>query len=180
MKQTIMLGVAALLSLGTTMAVQYTDSNPADVRLDANVNVLGFSNPLYNKSYTGNWDLLNEGYNPANETITSATATFKLNDANGFSESYTITIDGDTFKTGGSFSTTLLSTINVGGLIGADALVTLDETGKLSYTITANSGVFWLKNATLVADSQSVPDGGMTLAMLGMAFGGLGLMRRRL
>ena len=180
MKQTIMLGVAALLSLGTAMAVQYTDSNPADVRLDANVNVLGFSNPLYNKSYTGNWDLLNEGYNPANETITSATATFKLNDFNGGSESYTITIDADTFKTGGSFSAPLLSTINVGGLIGADALVTLDETGKLSYTITANSGVFWLKNATLVADSQSVPDGGMTLAMLGMAFGGLGLMRRRL
>ena len=105
MKQTAMLAVAAMLSLGSAMAAQYTDANPANVRLDENY-LSGF-NPLYNPSYTGGWDLLNEGYNPANETITSATATFKLNDANGGSESYTITIDGDAFAAGGSFSTSL-------------------------------------------------------------------------
>lgn len=180
MKQTAMLAVAAMLSLGSAMAAQYTDANPANVRLDANY-LSGF-NPLYNPSYTGGWDLLNEGYNPANETITSATATFKLNDANGGSESYTITIDGDAFAAGGSFSTSLFGTISVGGAIGVDALLTLDTTGLLSYTITATRGIFWLTEAKLVADATGraqpspigVPDGGATLALLG--FGLLGLL----
>lgn len=180
MKQIATLAVAALLSLGNAMAVQYIDTNPANVRLDANPTVFGFQNPLYNPSHTGQWDLLNEGYNPANETITSATATFKLADLNGGSESYSITIDGDAFASGGNlanFQFTILS-----GVVGVDALLTLDSTGLLSYTVSAARGVFWLKEAKLVANATDralpspigVPDGGATLALLG--FGMLGLL----
>ena len=175
-----------LLAGGSALAIQYIDTNPADTRLDANY-FYGL-NPLYNPSYTGGWDLLNEGYDPLTEQINSAVATFKLNDANGFSESYTITIDGNAFLTGGSFSTTLLGTISVGDSVGGTALVTLDATGLLSYTVTANSGVFWLKEATLTAeasgrpqtDPTTVPDGGASLALLGMGLIGLGALKRKL
>lgn len=189
-RKALCLALGAALWAGSAQAISFTDSNPADVRLDANsaLNVFGVwvPNPLYNPSYTGNWDLLNEGYDPATQQINSAVATFSLNDANGRSESYTITIDGDTFLSGGSFSTTTFGTIDFAGGVVGDALITLDSTGLLSYTVTATSGVFWLANAALTADVSAresnghVPDGGLTVAMLGIGLAGLGRIRRML
>jgi VPDSG-CTERM motif len=166
---------ALLASGGAASAIQYVDDNQANVWIN-----------ILNPSYTGSWDIAGEGYNPLSQQITSATATFALNDAFGGRESYTITIDGDTFLTGGSFSTPLFGSITLGDSISGTAFITLDTTGHLSYTVYRGSGEFWLVDATLTADtaprnndpSGSVPDGGMTLVMLGCGLLGLAGIRK--
>jgi hypothetical protein len=173
-KMLALVAAGVLLSGSSVLAIQYSDNNPADTRLDADY-LFGL-NPLYNPSYTGQWDLLSAGYNPITQRIDSAVATFLLNDANGGQESYSITIGGSAFLTGGSFTTTLLGTIGVGDPVTGSALITLDSTGLLNYTVTANSGVFWLANANLTAQASdrkplnpaNVPDGGATAGLLGL------------
>jgi hypothetical protein len=162
---------ALLVSGSVASAIQYVDDNGADTWINA-----------FNPSYTGSWDIASQGYNPLTEQVNSATATFALNDALGRDESYTITIDGNAFLSGGSFSTSFLGSISFGDPISGTAFVTLDSTGHLSYTIYRDSGEFWLVDATLVAEvgprtigsnGSDVPDGGMTVLMLGCGMLGL-------
>ncbi|MCC6821338.1 MAG: VPDSG-CTERM sorting domain-containing protein [Verrucomicrobia subdivision 3 bacterium] len=176
MKKILALAVgAALLGGSSAMAITYQDNNPADVWLNA-----------FNTSYSGQFTLA--GYNPGIETITSAVATFKLNDAFGGREGYNITVEANPFLSGGSFATSLFGTITVGSGITGNILGILDATGVLDYTITRTSGEFWLTNARLVAQAStrtgtnptSVPDGGTTLAMLGMGLVGVFGLRRKI
>lgn len=188
MKKILPLVCLALALTSRLSAVQYTDVNPADVRLDAYaggyvwlpfVGTTWVANGLYNPSYTGEWTLA--GYNPAAETIVSASASFLLWDLAG-SEQYSINF-ADIAIGGGSF-TWFLDTgdINLSG----NALVDLSADGSLFYTVTANSGQFWLKEASLVAQSaplppsQPVPDAGTTVSLLGASLVGLAGLRRKL
>lgn len=179
----------ALLSLTVALAgtasaapyATYTDVNPADVRLDAN----SFLNPFYNPSYTGNFTLA--GYNAALEEIVSANISFLLWDSIllGGSEAYAITlsIDNLAFQSGGSFTGFLSFNENIYGA----ALLNLSDTGALSYTVTATSGSFWLKEATIIAESalrvtgqpHSVPETSTTFALMGAALLGLAAVRRK-
>lgn len=158
--------LAASFSLAGSLAQagSYTDNNPANVWLNA-----------LNTSYTGTFDVANEGYNPAVETITSAEVEFLLWDLLG-SESYSIKFGPETFASGGSFYWFL----NLSGSVSGSAFGTLDATGILSYTVYRNSGEFWLKNARLDVETapRQVPDSGATLALLGIAMAAVAGARR--
>jgi hypothetical protein len=191
MKKLFFITCLALAATGRLSAVMYTDVNPADVRLDAvtgsyvYVPFRGYtwvSNPLYNPSYTGEWTL--GGYNPAEETIVSASASFVLWDLIG-SEQYSITF-ADIAIGGGSFSW-FLSTGDIA--LSGNALLDLAADGSLHYTVTAQAGQFWLKEASLTAysapilperDPQRVPDTGATLALLGASVAAIIGLRRKI
>jgi hypothetical protein len=70
-----------------------------------------------------------------------------------------------------------------GGLLSGEALYDLNEFGVLSYQIKWLSGdPFLLKTATLMAETSanaSVPDGGTTVGLLGLALLGLALASRK-
>jgi hypothetical protein len=158
---------AVILATRSAFAVTYSDNNPADVWLNA-----------FNPSYTGTFDLVGDGYNPATQQVYSAVATFTLWDG-VLSESWNLTLGGEAFLSGGSFS----SVINMGGGVFGSALVDLSTDGILSYTITRTSGEFWLTNASLVANAGpsgagSVPDGGQTSLLLASGLVALGALRR--
>jgi hypothetical protein len=188
MKKLLPLACLAIALTSRLFAVPYSDVNPANVRLDASpgsyvwlpfIGTTWVDNELYNPSYTGEWTLA--GYNPAAETIVSASASFLLWDLAG-SEQYSITF-ADIAIGGGSFAWFLdTGDINLSG----NALVDLSADGSLYYTVTANSGSFWLKEASLYAESaplpptQSVPDSGTTVALMGSALVGLVAFRRKL
>lgn len=171
MKSKVIALAAALLCASSASAVILTDNNPANVWLNG-----------LNPSYTGNFTL--SPYNPITQQVNSATVTFTLWDSIlfGGTESWTITLDGGAFGSNGSFS----GFFNFGGGVTGSALVTLSSTGALSYTVSRNSGEFWLKNALLEADvgargpgnGASVPDHGSTVLMLVGGLLALGALRR--
>ena len=69
----------------------------------------------------------------------------------------------------------------VSGQVFGSALVSLDSTGTLSYTIQRTAGDFWALGAKLMAEAgpRTVPDGGATLMLLGGALAGIEALRRR-
>jgi hypothetical protein len=169
MKKLLLSTIFSLALVAVARANTYSDNNPADVWLNA-----------FTPSYTGQFTLA--GYNPAAETITSASAIFTFWDNSlGFDqgESLTVNMGGDTLSNG-SFS----GTLNLGGSV-VNAWGILDSTGVLSYTVSLTSGIlteFWLKNASLTAEATSrngVPDAGATSILLGLGvIGILGAKRR--
>jgi hypothetical protein len=170
MKTKIIALAACLIGAHTASAITLTDNNPADTLLIAGIS----------PSYTGTFTL--SPYNPLTQQVNSAFTTFTLFDVI-LNESYTITLGGSTVHTGNSF----IGTINLGpsGVAGS-ALLTLSDTGALSYTVTANTGSFWLTNAYLEAEvgarspggANGVPDGGSTVLLLGAGLMGLAAVRR--
>jgi hypothetical protein len=163
----------ALLCAANANATLYVDNNGADVWLNAN-----------NQSYTGQFNLTDYGFNPATEQIVSANACFTLFDLFG-RESYDILIDGTSLFSGGSFC----GLINLRTGITGSLLASLNVDGILNYTIQRTSGEFWLTNARLTASTGSngggcpnnrVPDGGTTMALLGLGILGLAAVRRKL
>lgn len=172
--------VAGLLSLAAVTLGRanplpdIVDSNPANVYLSGLPSWLGGS-----ASYQGEFTLA--GYNPATMTVTGAEMVFKFFDFGG-SESFNIKLnltptENPTVFTSGSIGLTFTSpTLNVTG----DALVTLDVTGALKYTVTRTSGEFWLDNAKLTAHiaERHVPDGATTAMLLGLGLVGIALAAR--
>lgn len=156
----VVIGMSTLLH-----AISYTDTNPADTYLSV----------VLNPSYTGSWDLVNEGYDPITEQIDSAIATFTLVDTVG-SERWTVTVDTQSFASGGNIPNATLAglgTFTFANNVQGSALVTLDQTGLLSYTVTSTYGNFWLTEASLTAQASerlgyAIPDGGASIAILGL------------
>jgi len=167
MKKLLFSTLVSLLVAVGAQANTYTDNNPADVWLN-----------LFNPSYTGQFTLA--GYNPAAETITSASATFTFldNPFRDFGESFTVTMGGDNFSHG-SFTGQLVLGENI-----VNAWGILDSTGVLSYTVALTSGPlteFWLTNASLTAETaaRGVPDSAATSLLLGLgAISIIGAKRR--
>ena len=192
MKKLIALISIALAIAGSASANTYSDTNSADVRLDANANVfcacskVGSANPLYNPSYTGNFTL--GGYDSSLEEIISAQISFRLWDAAfiGGGESYLVTlVVGDLVKSGNSFSGPLDFDYNLP--FGGTALMSLSDTGALAYTVTATTGSFWLDEASITAESAlrtvtppSVPETSTTFVLLGATLLGLAAVRRKI
>jgi len=165
MKKLILASIFGFAVAASVQANTYSDNNPANVYLN-----------LFNPSYTGEFTLA--GYNPATETITSASALFTFWDGWG-SESFSINMGGDIF-THGSFN----SYQQIGGDV-VNAWGILDSTGALSYTVSRTSGglsEFWLKNANLTVETtaRNVPDSGITALLLAVGVAGLLGIKRRL
>jgi hypothetical protein len=186
MKKLLALISVSLALVSGASAASYTDVNPANVRLDSNAGgyfgPYWISNPLYNPSYTGTFTLAS--YDPLAEEIVSASVSFKLWDGDLFKETYSLSLSDMAFS-GSNF----FGFVTFGGAVVGNALFDLSSTGALSYTITANSGTFWLKEATLHAESAaivvpenipaSVPETGATAVLTSAALLGLAAFKRK-
>jgi hypothetical protein len=163
----IVVGLLAA-NAGAITYTTYTDTNSGDV----------YFNGLFGvNSHTDSFNITNHGYDHATEHVYSATAEFRFEDNFGFSESLSVVLGGSPFEQTGSFSNWITLSDSVVG----SALFDLSADGIVSYTITRTDGEFYLRNATLtaVAGSNSVPDGGTTLALLGMSvIGVFGFQRK--
>jgi hypothetical protein len=119
------------------------------------------------------------GFNHLTEQITSATATFSfIDDADWAAETVTIKLGSFDFLN----ETTLATVLFYNGSVIGNALFDLQQDGILKYTITAN-GDFYSISADLRAEASpigSVPDGGSTLSLLGVACLGLGWASRKM
>jgi len=166
MKKTIL---AAILSLSVVASVHAT------TYIDINADLVAFDSS--HTTYTNNFNLLNDGYNPAAETITSAFAVFGFTDIWGGKESFTVNLGGDLFSQGSFSAILLLPEVATGS-----ALFTLDQTGLLSYTVTRSSGDFQLAGSVLTAEAaprSNVPDSGATAVLIGMGVIGIFAAKRR-
>jgi len=134
----------------------------------------------YSRSHYGNFNILNQGYNPDAEQVTWAGVAFVFDDSNYLEDTVRISLNGE--SQGVHHVTYGFSVF--GGLLSGEALCDLNEFGVLSYQVRWLSGdPFLLKSATLLAETSanaSVPDGGTTVGMLGLALLGLGLISRKL
>jgi hypothetical protein len=128
--------------------------------------------------YDGSFNLNSAGYDHKKQQITSATATFTFLDILG-PERLEISLDGSYFGS----SSSIFGFVHLGGKVVGSALLELSDTGFLEYRIKKTSGYwtdFILTNAKLTAVvGARVPDGGVTLTLLGLAFLGiLGAQRK--
>ena len=91
-------------------------------------------------------------------------------------ESFEVYLGDQLFLGSKKVSLNLLS-----GEILGDALATLDTLGKLKYTIHRTEGDFLVWGAKLLVETcpRSVPDGGATLMLLGVALAGIESLRRK-
>jgi hypothetical protein len=130
-------------------------------------------------SHYGNFNILNQGYNPDTEQVIWAGVAFVFVGSDSTEDTVRISLNGE--SQGVHYISYGFSVF--GGLLSGEALCDLNEFGVLSYQIRWLSGdPFLLKTATLLAETSanaSVPDGGTTVGMLGLALLGLGLVSRK-
>jgi len=133
-------------------------------------------------SYTYTHDLLDNGYDPSSDTITSALLSIHLTDfLNKGNEIFDFLI-GETGSTQ-SYSGANINNGSQGDIFEiaiTSALSDLSSSGKLTYTVTASSGSFEIYGSTLVAyDPPAIPVPEPTsLALLGIGILGLTWVRR--
>lgn len=160
--------IALGLSASQSQAALYIDN-------DVILKTLSSSTP----SHYGNFNILNQGYNPDAEQITWAGVAFVFIDSDRREDTVRINLNGE--SQGVHHVTYGFSVF--GGLLSGEALYDLNEFGVLSYQIKWLSGdPFLLKTATLMAETSanaSVPDGGTTVGLLGLALLGLALASRK-
>lgn len=106
-------------------------------------------------------------------TVTSAAISLWLSDPNGGKESWAAYLSPSTlnemFSGGGSFVTRFEAT-DISDY--AELLISISETGKLDYKITASGAgsEFVIDAAMLEVNATSVPDGGGTAILMGLGF----------
>ena len=178
LKNTLLTIIYVALIATSAHAVIYTD---LDVYNGFTGRLVNGSNPLNGQFQISSQDAdgINDlvGYNPDEEIIT-ATASFLLYDDSFFdgSERVTINLGSDPFVDNSAASFLFA----VGGVSG-NALFDLSADGILSYSIVANSGDFRVNSGLLTVDARArtVPDGGTTAVLLGMAFLGICAVQRK-
>jgi hypothetical protein len=129
-------------------------------------------------TYTGYFDIKSK-YNSALETVTDAQAWFLVLDDQWFDPNEKVAVDlGDKPFVGSSYASFNI----LGGKVSGDALVTLDTTGTLKYTLRRTEGDFLALAAKLYVETcpRAVPDGGTTLMLLGAALAGIEPLRRKM
>lgn len=170
-----LLVLSALLALASpqAQAAIYTDHQNINATLSR-----------YNPIYQDEFDIYQYGFRPANEDVISGAVAFVFIDADRKEERVDINLGEEDFRTGRiNYGFTVF-----GGLLSCDALIDINEDGKISYDVRWVSGdAFRLVTGTLVAHatasappSHGVPDGGTTVAMLGVAMLALGCVQRKL
>jgi hypothetical protein len=138
-------------------------------------------NPKYlsdKTTYSSEFDITSK-YNPTFETVTYAYAWFPVTDDQWFdwSEEVAVDLGGQPFLGPSS------ATLNVlGGNVSGNAFATLDTTGQLKYSFRGTEGdsLSWGGKLYVETRPRSVPDGGATLMLLGMALGGIEPLRRKM
>lgn len=179
MKQKYWMGLvaAAMLVSGgkPAMALTWTD-----VDSGYPLALLRSSNP----SYSSTFNINDDGFNSATMQVNSAIASFAFaDDLDSQLEYVNITIDGLALITGQETDGSHLAYAWYSQSLSGTMLGSLNADGILSYTVTVTSGDTYLKVAKLCAqggmkDTNRVPDGGMTLLMLGSTLTGLGVWSR--
>ncbi|MBI1178791.1 VPDSG-CTERM sorting domain-containing protein [bacterium] len=184
-KKIFCLAVVGVVSLaGSAKATLYSDVNTYGSRGYA----VTEQNPLHDL-----FDIGAHVFNPATEQAVSGVAVFAIADWNLFDkqETYTINLDGSTFAQGSFQFGVVLS----GGVLGPNLLLTLNQSnGVLSYDISSGkyqdfrvlgAGLF-VETCAANPTSQGspapgapVPDGGLTLTLLGGGMLGICAFRRR-
>lgn len=133
-------------------------------------------NPLVDQ-----FDIGAKGFDSSTEEAIWGLAVFKIADLDSKWESFEIELGGQDFASG----TFQFGLVFAGGLLGGDLLLTLNENnGVLAYEISAEKSDFRVLAADLLvkttySSASNVPDGGMTLVLLGGSLMGLYAIRRR-
>lgn len=142
---------------------------------------------------TGNFNIAevtgvnSTAYPVVGETLSWALATFKFNDEYGVGTTVDVELGN------GPTSTSFVSNFSVGlyegglasGFVTGSAWGDLTADGKVNYTISLDvngSDTVYFKEAVLYAESTpnaQVPDGGATLALLGLGVMGIGCFVRK-
>ncbi len=129
-----------------------------------------------NNSVNGVFDLTS-GYNSASDTLNSAYVDFVFQDLSQRT-AVNVSLDGSSVTTG-----QIVNTLFSYGAISFNVAQTALSDSLLSYSITWSGGDgINLLEAKLTADvtrNAAVPDGGMTLSLLGLAMAGLGMARKQ-
>jgi hypothetical protein len=133
-----------------------------------------------NTKYTDYFDITSK-YNPNLEKVTFAKLWVAATDDQVWpwpdsQESAAVYLGDQLFLGPKNISLNLLS-----GEITGNALATLDNYGKLKYSIRREEGDFLVWSAKLLVETspRSVPDGGATLMLLGVGLAGIESLRRR-
>ena len=176
------LAIATMAAMGVSSASAIQFVNTHNVLL------------LEGQSASGTFDI-SPPYDPASQTLLSATATFYFQD-----DSYVDSLEYAIVQVETAFfgltqvgNQTILNPFNIygsiSGAVWGTGLWALSSTGELDYKVTAwDDGNPWtqrdfiFKKAVLdveIGSNVSVPDGGMSLAMLGLGLLGMAAFRRR-
>lgn len=155
----------------TSRATEYYDYD--------NINVwLSESSPVR----TGNFNIADQGYDSTAETIISADVEFVLWDSDANADGVTVRVGGLEIEPG----RTVTQGFSIfGGSLTGQALLNLEADGRVGYRIEWLSGdSFKVSAASLIAQTApnsvvGVPDGGTTLALLGLGLVALEWGRRR-
>lgn len=193
-----MLSAALAVTAGTASAVTmtYVDIDRPDKEIaqgksySGNFNIVtgdGDVNIVISGYTSGNGTFSDIAGYPANGTLTSATAYFYLKDANQGQDMWEIELNMKDFLEGsGTLSGQKYYTQF--GTVGGAQFDFLNNNGHISYTVSnisdnpGNGAKFTLEFARLVATAEtrtSVPDGGATLALLGLSTMGMAAIRRK-
>ena len=138
-------------------------------------------------SKSGSFNIAVQGYSPTAETIDWAGFAFTFIDSDNKEDTVRISLGHEIV----SYENISYGFNIFGGLLTGDALLDLSADGIISYTIRWVSGdPFKLLTGTLIAETTAnannptpgapVPDGGATVAMLGLALLALEGARRKL
>jgi len=187
-------GVVALALCGDASAVLYRDIDAIGIELDASgaasysgdfdivtgdgdVNIgIGWPYNLFPEYYSDE-----AGFDPSGESVVGATAYFYLQGTLDLQQEEVVVEIADLTEGPVVIDYLWNNTIEIADL---QLIVDLQDDGRVGYTVTAVSGDVQFDYARLDADArptgaQGVPDGGATIALLGMAMAGIGLLRRR-
>ncbi|VAW95086.1 RND efflux system, inner membrane transporter CmeB [hydrothermal vent metagenome] len=166
-----------ILALGTTGIVNanivYTDTYDAGgIRMNGT---------LFGADDSVSWqfNILDAGYNPASQEITSATIGLNLRDDRGWFERFLI----PEFANLSAGLNTYSWEVDTGtSSFSIDSLLTLSDTGLLDVTLVATFGDFYFDYATLTVDAVNgavqIPEP-TSLALMGLGLLGLAFVQRR-
>ena len=169
------LGNSAFATTETFAAFNNYDTgffHPGD-HLDA----VGF---LGKKMLTDTFDLTSDGFLPGVDIAVSGTATFDILDLANRNNREKISIDlGSISEVAGGQVQDYSVNFDSSDLAGMTILTDINADGILGYTITATKGNFFVTDAELDV-TATVPDGGATMALLGLGLLGLSGVARKL